>query len=338
MDGRGVGAVSVEAPVPAVAKKADSADVDVDAFRHIDIDVPERRQNGHRALPVVDRDVAQVEVEIPETAGSDGIPAQSQPTAPDDVAEQGRCVPGRPAARPGRRDEDIGQVFVKTRQFRANTSTQSGVNPLGEFLQSQPACKEMLTQRDNSLLTVVVRDAHGSVTHSRHTRPQMACQTTRGQWVKDVDSSLAGGWIEVATTSTRRRGRDQYAPGQRVRQRPGQRDRAAARGAAGPVAPGRPGGDGAAVAARAAAGADRGAAGVPPGHGAPLDRPVQRRGAGRAGGPAPAGSAPARRAAADQADLHATGPARPVDAAADPPLPGLAAGQHSAGSSRTSQQ
>jgi hypothetical protein len=33
---------------------------------------------------------------------------------------------------------------------------------------------------------------------------------------RDVDSSLAGGWIEVATTSTRQRGRDQYAPGQRV--------------------------------------------------------------------------------------------------------------------------
>jgi DNA-directed RNA polymerase specialized sigma24 family protein len=30
--------------------------------------------------------------------------------------------------------------------------------------------------------------------------------------VRGVDSSLAGGWIEVATTSTRRRGRDQYAP------------------------------------------------------------------------------------------------------------------------------
>jgi len=198
MDGRGVGAVSVEAPVPAVAEKADSADVDVDAFRHIDIDVPERCQNGHRALPVVDRDVAQVEVEIPETAGSDGIPAQSEPTAPDDVAEQGRCIPGRLAARPGRRDEDIGQVFFKTRQFRANTSTQSGFNPLGEFLQSQPACEEMLTQRDDSLLAVVVRDAHGSVTHSRHARPQMACETTRGRWVKDVDISLAGGWIEVA--------------------------------------------------------------------------------------------------------------------------------------------
>ena len=32
--------------------------------------------------------------------------------------------------------------------------------PVAELLQSQPACEEMLTQRDDSLLTVVVRDAH----------------------------------------------------------------------------------------------------------------------------------------------------------------------------------
>src|SRR5580704_17509517 len=178
MNGRGVGAVSVEAPVPAVAKEADSTDVDVGAFWHIDIDVSERRENGYRGLPVVDRDVAQVEVEIPETAGGDGPPAQSQPTAPDDVTEHGRCKPGMLTARPGRRDEDIGQVLFKTRQFRANTSTQSGFDPLGEFLQSQPACKEMLAQRDDSLLTVVVRDAHGSVIHGRHARPQMARDTT----------------------------------------------------------------------------------------------------------------------------------------------------------------
>jgi hypothetical protein len=179
MNGRGVGAVGVEAPVPAVAKEADSTDVDVDAFWHIDIDVSERRENGHRSLPVVDRDVAQVEVEIPETAGGDGLAAQSHPTAPDDVTEQGRRKPGRLAARPGRRDEDIGQVFFKTRQFRANTSTQSGFDPLGEFLQSQPARKEVFTQRDDSLLTVVVRDAHGSVIHGRYARPQMARETTR---------------------------------------------------------------------------------------------------------------------------------------------------------------
>ena len=101
---------------------------------------------------MVDRDIAQVEVEIRETAGGDGLPAQPQPTAPDDVTEQGRRKPGRLAARPGRRDEDIGQVFFKTRQFCANAGTQSGFDPLGEFLQSQPACEEMLTQRDDSLL------------------------------------------------------------------------------------------------------------------------------------------------------------------------------------------
>lgn len=74
MNGRGVGAVSLEAPVPAVAKQADPADVDVDALWHIDIDVSERREDSHRGLPVVDRDVAQVEVEIRETAGGDGPP------------------------------------------------------------------------------------------------------------------------------------------------------------------------------------------------------------------------------------------------------------------------
>ena len=42
----------------------------------------------------------------------------------------------------------------------------------------------------------------------------------------------------------------------------------------------------------------------------------------------PVRAALARRPAADQADRRAASPAGPVDAAADPPLPGLAAGQH----------
>ena len=75
MNGRGVGAVSIAAPVPAVAHEADPADVDVDPFWHIDVDIPECRENGHRGLPLVDRDVAQVEVEIRETAGGQGPPA-----------------------------------------------------------------------------------------------------------------------------------------------------------------------------------------------------------------------------------------------------------------------
>src|ERR1700758_1591272 len=48
--------------------------------------------------------------------------------------------------------------------------------------------------------------------------------------------------------------------------------------------------------------------------------------AGLAGRP-PGGGPPRGRAAADQGDRRAAGPARAVDAAADPPVPGLAAGQ-----------
>lgn len=75
MNGRGVRPVSVAAPVSPVAEKADPADVDVYPFWQINVNVPERRKNGHCGLPVVDRDVTQVEVEIPETARGEGSPA-----------------------------------------------------------------------------------------------------------------------------------------------------------------------------------------------------------------------------------------------------------------------
>jgi hypothetical protein len=61
------------------------------------------------------------------------------------------------------------------------------------------------------------------------------------------------------------------------------------------VAAGRPGGDGAAIGARLTAGPDRGAAGLPPGHGAPLDQPVQPRRCSGTGRPAAVRAAPARR-------------------------------------------
>ena len=50
-------------------------------------------------------------------------------------------------------------------------------------------------------------------------------------------------------------------------------------------------------------------------------------GRGRAGGPAAVRAASAGRPAADRADRRAAGPAGPVDPAADPAVPGLAAGQ-----------
>src|SRR5262249_24938330 len=66
----------------------------------------------------------------------------------------------------------------------------------------------------------------------------------------------------------------------------------------------------------------RGAAGVPPGHGAPLGRPVQRRGDRGAGRPAAVRPSPAGRAAADQQDRRAASAAGAVDAAADLAVPG----------------
>ena len=75
-NGGSVRAAGITAPVPAVAEDSDSADVDANAFRHVDIDIAEQRENRHRRPPPVDRGFPEVEVEIPEGAGGDGPPAQ----------------------------------------------------------------------------------------------------------------------------------------------------------------------------------------------------------------------------------------------------------------------
>src|SRR5579863_167380 len=144
-----------------------------------------------------------------------------------------------------------------------------------------------------------------------------------------VDISLAGGWIEVAEQRpSTRRGRGQYAPGQRVRQQSRRGDGAVARCVAGAVAAGGAGGDGAVVAAGVITGPDRSAAGVSSGHSAPLDRPVQRGGLSGAGGSAPGWASPAGWQAAGQENRCAAGAARTLGAAADLALPGPAAGQY----------
>ena len=94
VNGRGVRAADVAAPVPAVAEDGDSADVDINAFRHIDIDVTERRENRHRRPPLIDRGFAQIEVQISEGTGGDGPPAQPEPPASRDMTKQGRREAG----------------------------------------------------------------------------------------------------------------------------------------------------------------------------------------------------------------------------------------------------
>ena len=80
MNGRGVRAPGIGAPVPAAAEDGQSADIDVDTFRHVDIDVPERRQNRHRRPLPIDGGVAQIEVKVSEgTAGQGRLRSLSRP-------------------------------------------------------------------------------------------------------------------------------------------------------------------------------------------------------------------------------------------------------------------
>ncbi len=156
MNRRGIQAANVASPVPAVAEDGESAHVDVNAFRHVDVDVTERRENRHGGLPLIDRGFAQVEVEISEGAAGQGPPAQPEPPAARDMAEQGRRETGGPAARSGCLNEDLGQFIVDTRQFPADPGPQGSLNSLGELLERQPACEKVLAKCDNSLLAVSV--------------------------------------------------------------------------------------------------------------------------------------------------------------------------------------
>jgi hypothetical protein len=61
---------------------------DGNAFRHVDIDVTERRESRHWRPPLADRGFAEVEVEISEGAGGDGPPAQPQPPGSGDMTKQ----------------------------------------------------------------------------------------------------------------------------------------------------------------------------------------------------------------------------------------------------------
>jgi hypothetical protein len=156
MNGRGVRAAGVAAPVPAVAEDGDSADVDVNAFRHIDIDVTERRQNRHHRPPLIDGGFAQIEVQISEGTGGDGPPAQPEPPASRDMTKQGRREAGGPAARTGCLGKDLGQVVLNMRQLAAEPGPQGGLDSLGELLKRQAAREKMLAKRDDSPLTVGV--------------------------------------------------------------------------------------------------------------------------------------------------------------------------------------
>src|ERR1700727_1833725 len=113
MNARGVRLPRVATPIAAVAENRKPPDVDVDAFRHVNIDVPERRQNGYLCLPRIHGGVAEIEVEIPEGARGECPPPQPEASAPHDMTQQSSGESGRPTARIGRLHQRVGQVILQ---------------------------------------------------------------------------------------------------------------------------------------------------------------------------------------------------------------------------------
>lgn len=181
MDGRGVRAPGVAAPVSAAAEDGQSADVDADTFRHVDIDVPERRQNRHRGPPLIDGSVAQIEVKISQNTGGDDPAAQPEPAASRDMTEHGHSAADGFAARADGLSEDPGQVILQARQLPGDLGPQGTIDSFRELLERQAAREKMLPKRHDGLLAIGVRGAQGCIVHSCHARPPMTDRATI-QW------------------------------------------------------------------------------------------------------------------------------------------------------------
>jgi len=154
VNARGVRLAGVAPPIPAVAENGEPANVDVDAFRHIDIDVPGRRQNVYRRPPLINGGVAQIEIEISEGTSGKGPPAQPEPPAPHDMTQQRRGKTSGPAARTGRLDQCFRQVILQMRQLPGDPGPQRGLGSLTELLERQPTRDQMLPKRDENLFTI----------------------------------------------------------------------------------------------------------------------------------------------------------------------------------------
>jgi len=155
MNRRGVRPAGVMAPVPAVAEDGGPADVDANAFWHVDIDVAERRQDGYRRPSLIDRGFTQIKVQVSENTGNERPPGQPKPAAPHDMTKQGRAEPGGPAGT-GLTGADLGQVLPDLRQVPAEPRPKGGLDTLGELLQGQPARHKVLAQRRDSILPVSI--------------------------------------------------------------------------------------------------------------------------------------------------------------------------------------
>lgn len=173
---RGVRLPGVAPPIPAVAENGKPSNVDVDTFRHIDIDIPERRQYVYHRPPRIHGGVAQIEVEISEGTSGKGPPAQPELPAPHDMTEQRRGITGGPAARTGRLSQCLRQVILQMGQLPVDPGPQRGVDSLTELLERQPARHQMLPKHDESPFAISIRGAQRGIIHDHHARPPAQLQ------------------------------------------------------------------------------------------------------------------------------------------------------------------
>lgn len=171
---RGVRTDDVVPPVTAVTEDGQPADVDVDALRHIDIRVTADREDGHGGVRLVDGGFTQVKVEVAESAGGEGPPAQPEPPPADHAPEHGGGEAGRLTGGTGPLWEDLREIFLDRLQFPADAGAEGSLDPLGELLEGQPAREKVLAEHDHRVLAFGIRNPVGRVVHSYHRRP--------GQW------------------------------------------------------------------------------------------------------------------------------------------------------------
>jgi hypothetical protein len=126
-----------------MAENGEPSHVDVDAFRHVNIGIPEHRQYGYHRPPIAHGGVAQIEVEISEGTSGQGPPAQPEFPAPHGVTQQRSGETGGHAAGTRGPKHCLRQVLLQVRQFPGALGLQRRVDPRTELLERQPARDQM---------------------------------------------------------------------------------------------------------------------------------------------------------------------------------------------------
>ena len=78
----------IAAPLPAVTEQGDSADLDVDALGHVEVDIAEASKDGHDRPRVVDLGFTEIQVKIPKGADCQCAAPEPHSATSCDMTEQ----------------------------------------------------------------------------------------------------------------------------------------------------------------------------------------------------------------------------------------------------------